>query len=86
MGSFRIEAPSQPWIHGLALEGQHAEDALVDPAERLPGDESLQRLQAQSKLAQGQRSLGPQAAGARGIPLPEPRAAFGPPLERSWHQ
>ena len=52
---------SEARIDGLALQGQHAEDALVDPAQRLAADETLQRLDPQRELAQGQRPLGPTA-------------------------
>ena len=37
---------SQPRIHRFRLQRQHPEHALVHPAQRLAGDEPLQRLQA----------------------------------------
>ena len=55
--------PSEPRVHRLALQGQDAEDALVDPPQRLPPHEPLQPLDPQGELAQGQRPLPPQAPG-----------------------
>src|SRR4051794_31554404 len=48
----------QPRVHGLALEGEDAEDALVDAIERLALDEALQRFHAKGELADGERTLG----------------------------
>ena len=40
-------------IDRLALEGEDAEDAFVDPVERLGTGESLQGLDAEAELAKG---------------------------------
>jgi hypothetical protein len=45
---------SQSRIHRLALQRQYAEDTLVHPVERLLVDETMKRLQAEGKFAQGQ--------------------------------
>ena len=45
-------------IYRFALEGQHAEDAFVDPVERFAADESLQGLHAEGELPEGEGSLG----------------------------
>ncbi len=44
----------QARVDGLALEGQHAEDALVDAAQGFPSDEALQRLDAEREFANGE--------------------------------
>ena len=43
---------SQPWVDRLALQRQHAEDALVHAIERLVAHEPLERLDAERELAQ----------------------------------
>src|SRR5690349_18161856 len=48
---------SEPRVHRLALQGQDAEDALVDPPQRLLPHEPFQPLHAQGELAQGERPL-----------------------------
>jgi hypothetical protein len=48
---------SEPWIDGLAFERQHAEDALMDAAQRLAADEALERLDAEREFANGERAL-----------------------------
>lgn len=40
----------EPWVNGLAFEREHADDPLVDAAERLVADEVLERLDAEPKL------------------------------------
>src|SRR5881628_1156726 len=55
---------SKPWVYGFAFQGEHAEDALVDAPQWFAADESLQRLDAQRKLAQGEGALGSHAAAA----------------------
>src|SRR5947208_4731713 len=52
---------SQTWVHRLALQGEDAEHALVDPAQRLPAGEPLQALDAEGELAQGEGALVAQA-------------------------
>ena len=47
----------QPGVHGFALQGEHAEHALVHPVEGLSGHEPFQRFDAQSKFTNGQRPL-----------------------------
>src|SRR5687768_10152825 len=47
----------QPWVNRLALQRQHAEDALVHPPQRFAPDESGQGLDAQGELAERQRPL-----------------------------
>src|SRR6266542_2999573 len=56
---------SEPRIDGLALERQHAEDALMDAAQRLAADEALERLDAEREFANGERALAAEAAGAK---------------------
>ena len=51
---YRLEAG----IDRLAFEGQHTEDAFVDPAEGLLADKSLKSFNSESKLAECQRALG----------------------------
>jgi hypothetical protein len=51
---YRLEAG----IDRLAFEGQHAEDAFVDPAEGLLADKSFKGFNPKSKLAECQRALG----------------------------
>ena len=46
-----VELPLEPRVDGLALQCQHAEDALVNPPERLAADEPLEPLDAQRELA-----------------------------------
>ena len=48
-----ITAEDQP----VALERQHAEDALVHAPQWLPLDESLEAFDPQCELTQGQRSF-----------------------------
>ena len=57
---------SEPRVHGLALQGEDAEDALVDAVEGVPADKALQGLDAEGELAQGERARGGEVA------LPEP--------------
>jgi hypothetical protein len=52
----------QPRIHGLALEGEDRERALVDAAERLAADEALQALDPDRELAVGDAPLASEAA------------------------
>src|SRR5881628_543288 len=54
----------QPRIHGLAFKGEDPEDALVNAIERLAPRESLERFDAQGELAERQRALGRETAGA----------------------
>ncbi len=65
---------SEPWIDGLALERQHAEDALIDAAQRLAADEALERLDAEREFANGERALAAEAAGAKTLSTVHPRA------------
>jgi hypothetical protein len=60
---------SEARVDGLALHGQHAEHALVHPVERLVSHESLERLDAEPELADRERALAPEAAGAQPIDL-----------------
>ena len=49
-----VTLPSlQPRIDRLALQGQHAEDALVDTAKRLLTHEAFEALDAEGELPQG---------------------------------
>jgi hypothetical protein len=43
----------KPWVHRLALQGQHAEDALVDSPQWLVADEAFQGFNTQGELSQG---------------------------------
>lgn len=45
----------QPRINRLALQRQHPENAFMNAAQRFLADESLQRLDAQRKLTDGER-------------------------------
>src|SRR5215211_1727747 len=86
---------SQARIDGLALEGEHAEDALVDAAKRLVADESLEGLDAERELANRQRPLAAESAclqavdvGGLGVLRPVDDAEVLPParLERRLHE
>jgi hypothetical protein len=57
---------SQHRIHRLALECERAEDALVDPPQRLAADETLQCLDTEGELADREQPLPAQT------PRPEP--------------
>src|SRR5579884_1475828 len=57
----------KPRIHRLAFQGKDGEGALVDVPQGLAADETLKRLDAQRELAQRQRPLGAQAAGAQAL-------------------
>jgi len=48
----------QPRVHCFAFQRQHAGDALMHPAQGLPGHEALQALHAEGELAQGQYGAG----------------------------
>src|SRR5690349_5399635 len=63
---------SQSRIHRLALQRQHAENALVNPPQGLAADESLQRLDAECELPLGQRPLAADAAGAKSLEVLRP--------------
>ena len=63
---FEDTSPLQPRVHRLALQGQHAEHALVDPPQRLAADEPLQPLDPQGELAEGQRPLAAQPPSGAG--------------------
>ena len=45
---------SQPWINRLALKREYRKRALVYPVKRLSLHKTLQALQAQRKLPQGE--------------------------------
>src|SRR4051794_7231624 len=47
----------QPRIDGLALQGENAEYALVNPPERFSLDEALEPFDPQRELTQRQRSF-----------------------------
>ena len=61
----------EPRVDRLALQGQHAEDALVDAAQGLVADEPLQPFDSERELAMGQPALAGQPA------LPEPFEVLG---------
>jgi hypothetical protein len=48
----------EPWVNRLAFQGQHSEDALVHPAQRLLMHEALKSLHAERKVVQLQPSVG----------------------------
>ena len=54
-------------IDWLGFQGEHAKDALVNAANRLPANKTLQGLYAEGEFAQGQRSFAPQTAGAQTV-------------------
>src|SRR5579884_859832 len=66
MTGFLLEAG----VDRLALEGQDAEDALVDPVERLAGHEPFEGLDAQGELPQGQGAFVAQPAAAEPAEVP----------------
>ena len=53
---------SQARIDRITFQREHAEDALVHAVQRRPLDKALQRLDAERKLAQCQRTLRRQTA------------------------
>jgi hypothetical protein len=57
-----MERGSETGVNGLALEREHAEDALVHPVEGLAGHQPLQRLDAEGELPQRERPLVAEAA------------------------
>jgi hypothetical protein len=63
--------PLQTRVDRLALEREHAEDALVDAVQWLVLAQSLQGLRAERELAQGKRAL------QREIPLAKPLQVLG---------
>jgi hypothetical protein len=48
-------------IDGLAFQGEHTEDALVNTAQRLISDKTLQGFNAKREFALSQRTLTPQS-------------------------
>jgi hypothetical protein len=53
-------SPLQPGIDRLAFRCQHAEDAFVDPPQRLAPHEAFERLDAQREFPKRQRPFGAQ--------------------------
>lgn len=53
----------QPGVDRLALQGEDAEHALVNPEEGFAGDEALEPLDPEGELADRQRAFVAQAAG-----------------------
>jgi len=53
---------SQPRIDRLALHREDTEHAFVDAVERLAAHESVERLDAEPELADGERALASEAA------------------------
>jgi len=47
----------EPRIDRLTLQGQHAEDALVNPPQWLATHEPFESFKPECKLSEGQRSL-----------------------------
>lgn len=60
-------SPLQPWGDGLAFEGEDSEDALMDQAEGLLAGEALQGLDADGKLAEGERPLAGHGSDAKAL-------------------
>ena len=54
---YQASIASQSRVDRFALQGQHAEDALVNPSRGFSSDEAFQGLNPQSKLADGQGPL-----------------------------
>src|SRR5262245_48696349 len=46
---------SESWVHRLALQGQHAKDALMHPPQRFLPHEPLQPFDSECELAERQR-------------------------------
>lgn len=63
-------AVSQPRVNRLALQGEDAEDTLMDSPQRFPSDESLQALNSEGELAKGKRPFVAQTA------MPQAREIF----------
>jgi hypothetical protein len=81
---------SETRIHRLALQGQDAEDALVDAAQGLAADEAFQPLDPEGEFPQGQRTLAGEAARAQALqvfrqsvfgPVDDPEVLLPPALE-----
>src|SRR5687767_1232309 len=67
----------QARVHGLALEGEHREHTLVDAAQWFAADEALEGLDAERKLADGERSLAAEPALAQALEVLR-RGVLGP--------
>src|SRR3984893_3869899 len=65
--------PSEARVHRLAFQGEDAEDALVDAAQRLAADEALQAFDAERELPQRQRALHAEAARAQPVEVRQHR-------------
>ena len=61
----------QPRVDRLAFERKHGENAFVDAAKRLAGNETVEGFQPLGELADGERALGAQP------PFSEPHEVFG---------
>lgn len=59
----------EPWVNGLAFQGQHSKDALVRPAQRLLPDEPIQRFNSECEFPAGERAFRADTAGTQ---PPEP--------------
>jgi hypothetical protein len=66
-GDRSAAAPLEPRVDGLALEGEHAEHALVHAAQRLAADEAVERLDAEGEHAQRERALWTEMARAQAL-------------------
>jgi hypothetical protein len=67
----RLRRQLQAWVDELALQGQHAEHALVHPVQRFFVYEALQCLDAKRELSDGQRPL------VTKVPLAKPFQVLG---------
>ena len=68
----------EPWIDWLALKGQDAEDAFVDPPQRLAADESVQALDAEREFAERRGSAWLRGRGSGGGSRFSGRSYSGP--------
>lgn len=48
----------QPRVDQIALQGQNADDALVDSSKRFVADEAFQAFEAEGEFSEGEGSLG----------------------------
>lgn len=60
---------SEPGVDRFTLQGEHAEDALVDPVKGLAPREPLEGLDAEGELASGEGSLATESSRAESFEI-----------------
>ena len=65
--ALRRQGRSEPRVDRLGLQGQHREDHLVHPPQRLPVDEPGQRVEPEAVLAEREAALLAEVAGAQDV-------------------